>query len=312
MKKFFALIALLAALACPDADAAPRGGGSLIPKPALNAGYTLNTFSCIKCFTTGTVDMSATLSHGFKWYLWNFFSHSPSSSGITLGSDGTAALYQGFNSSLVSAGLIASPPYYVGTAFGGGGYFEAEVYFNPYTSVSGTDWPAWWMMSLEHLASDFGSQWPGQATSYNHFMEVDTFEYDRSSITQYGATLHDWYGIYNSTCGSTGGYCNVPSAFNVATVNVLKGTDWTIPHRIAVLWIPATASVNGSYTFYFDDIPMTQTTYSQFTTQSPPPTTSTSWTFGIGDQQHEVLILGDLNVKSVNVWQATTANNLTN
>ena len=41
----------------------------------------------------------------------------------------------------------------------------------------------------------------------------------------------------------------------------------------------------------------------------------TPWTFGILDQQHVVLILGTgpgepMTIESVNVWQASAANNL--
>jgi hypothetical protein len=323
VRSLLTALILSVALLCSQADAAPswRSGGSRIPAPARGAGYTVNTFSTESSFTSGNVDMGLTYASGYQWYFWNFFDDAPDSSGTTLESNGTASVFQtSSNATLVSAAQISSAPYFVGTAFGGGGYFEAEIAFDPKVSNASLAWPAWWMMSLEHLydfaAGNGNEQWPGQVAGYSHFMEVDTFEYDRTGQPyDYGGTLHDWFGLYNVTC--PGGYCGVDSDFNASTAKTPIGTDWTILHRLAVLWIPATSIAQGSYTFYFDDIAVAGPfTYSQYTSQGPPPTTSTPWTFGIGDQQHLVLILGSgwspLLVRSVNVWQASSAGNIHN
>ena len=83
-----------------------------------------------------------------------------------------------------------------------------------------------------------------------------------------------------------------------------------------MLWIPATASVDGTVTFYFDGVSSGSFSYSQFTTQAPPPTAQ-PWAGGVIDSQHLALILGNgsaarMQIQAVNVWQASTAGNVTN
>ena len=82
-----------------------------------------------------------------------------------------------------------------------------------------------------------------------------------------------------------------------------------------MLWIPATPTRRGSFSFYFDGVQVGPTTpYAAFQDQAPPPSFFSPWLFGIIDRQHLVLILGSnsgpLRVRSVNVWQASGANNL--
>ena len=247
---------LLTACLCFGQRHVVRTGGTPIPAAARAAGYTLNTFSTNQDFNTSTVDKSLTYASGFQWYVWNFFSETPSGSEVTLNSDGSATVYQlNNNGNIASAGYIPGSPNYVGTAFGGGGYFEAVLSFPPNSGYGVHGWPAWWMMSLEHLSGLAGQQWAGQATGYDHFLEVDTFEYDRNALVfpnTFGSTLHDWYGIYNVTCTA---YCDVQTNYNYSTYTAPIGTDWTLPHRYGCLWIPATGSTNGTFTFYLDDIP---------------------------------------------------------
>jgi hypothetical protein len=282
------------------------GGGSSIPAAARAAGYTLHTFSINSNFSTANVDQGITYASGYKMYYNNFFGPAPTVP-ETINTDGSMTL-SGSNGNLVSTGYIATSPYFVGTAFGGGGYFEAEIRFDPTTANAGSSWPAFWMMSLEHN-DRHDIQWTGEATGYMHFMEVDIMEWYQSARGQYQSTLHDWYGIYGTTCAA---WCNISSGFTPGIAKVPRGTDWTLYHRYAVAWIPATSTTSGRYDFYFDDIKMTSFSYSQFTTQAAPPTSSTTWTYGIGDSQHLTLEMGHEDVKSVNVWQATTANNITN
>lgn len=292
-----------------------------IPAAASSAGFNVNTFSSNANFSNSTVDTAATYAKGFQWYPWNFFNATPDPVGITPNPNGSISLLaDGTNeNNICSAAQQVVAPFFVGKAFGGGGYFETIVSFNPNGMANSQIWPAVWAMTLEHLFSlvegGASSQWQGQAAGYAHFLEVDTFEFDRSNTTQYGSTLHDWYGIFGTTCGP-GGFCNASSGFGPGTVTPPVGTDFNQQHKLGMLWIPATASVNGSYTFYFDDIVVAGPfSYSQFTNQTPPPT-SQPWLFGIGDQQHLVMILGGglnpFTITKVNVWQATTNNNMIN
>jgi hypothetical protein len=321
MQNLLAAIAIIVALVGPVLGAPARSGGSPIPAAAQSAGYTLNTFSVQSNFTSATVDVGITYSSGYKWYFWNFFGISPSAADTTLNTNGTLTTFSpvaNANASIATVGKIGSGPGFVGTAFGGGAYFEAEISFNPYAVNTANGWPAVWHMALEHLISSAGVQWTGQTTGYSHFIEVDDFEFDLNSLTKYGGSLHDWYGIYDVTCPPN--FCNITTSSTISTKNVPSGTDWTIFHRIGMLWVPATALVNGTVSFYFDDIQMgSPVSYSQFTTQSPPPTSMTTWTYGVIDNQHIPVIIGSgplangaITVKSVNVWQSSAANNLTN
>jgi hypothetical protein len=320
VKNLVRALALAVALLGDGVNAKPRhlAGGTPIPAAASAAGYTTLSFSTT-AFTTANVDWSLTEGAGFQWYSANFFNVTPSLGGSTLNADNSISI-EGVT--FGTAAQASGSPGYHGIAFGCGAYMEAEIGFQASAVSTALGWPAWWAMSLEHLVGLSGQQWSGQPSGYDHFMEVDTLEYDRPYSTlpnTYGGTLHDWYGIFNSTCSPPANqYCNVATPFTTSTKTVPPGTDWTLYHRVAVLWVPATSLANGTITFYFDDIPMNNpVSYSQFTSQSPPPTSSTPWTFGIIDQQHLTPLLDagtntPINVRSVHIWQNSSACNLYN
>ncbi|HEX4183349.1 MAG TPA: hypothetical protein VHY34_08825 [Caulobacteraceae bacterium] len=286
------------------------------PPQAAAVGFKTETFATA-AFSRSNVDFGLTKGPGFQWYFFNFFGYAPRSNLATLNSGGSitvAALSNNYGNYLASATALTSAPYYRGTAFGGGGYFEATLAYNPAAVKLSTGWPAWWSMSLEHLAGLSTQQWPNQAKSYMHFAEPDFFEADTGSAGSYGGAVHDWYGLYGSaSCPS---YCNVTMPWTTVLRTLPAGTNVNQYHRYGLLWVRATATTPGSYTYYFDGVQVgKKTTYSLYNNQPPVPTTSTPWTFGVVDKQHLVLILSTgsstpLNVQSVQVWQASTANNL--
>ena len=299
---------------------------SSAPSQAAAAGYQTETFATMSGFTSKTVDMGLTDASGFQWYFFNFFGYTPSSALTSLNSDGSVTLASftpptSSNTSMSSAAYTSTAPYYRGTAFGGGGYFEATLSFNASTVNGNGAWPAWWTMAIEHLAQLAGQQWPGQTAGYDHFIEPDIFEADTqwAGANTYGGDAHDWYGQWGAaTCSS---YCNVSISNlsgNAFVRTVPTGTNFSQYHKYGLLWIPATSTKRGSLTYYFDGVQVGPTTsYSPYTSQSPVPTTSTPWTFGIVDKQHLVLILGTgastpMRVQSVTVWQASTVNNMHN
>ncbi len=121
-------------------------------------------------------------------------------------------------------------------AFGGGAYFEAVFRFDPEDTINakGVGWPSWWAMAIEHLAGLPMQQWPGQPSGYDHFIETDFFEYDVWSFSphnEYGGAMHDWFGIWKSTCPNN--YCNVSNAggggtnFSSFQVQTPTSTDFT-------------------------------------------------------------------------------------
>jgi hypothetical protein len=301
--------------------------GSKAPPQAAAAGYLANTFS--STFAMSTVDVGDTKQAGFAWYLGQFFGEPDTpASDLTFNPDGTLTLdgagtvsNAGINTAAPSKSNAAG---WVGVAFGGGAYFEAVFSFNPQDTIAanGAGWPSWWAMAVEHLAFLPSEQWPGQATSYFHFIETDFFEYDVWSFSphnEYGGAMHDWWGLWQSTCPS--GYCNVSNAggdgtsFSNFQIQTPSSTDFTQDHAFGFLWIPATATQQGRATYYFDGQATNDVvTWAQYQSQAPPPG-MTPWTFGILDQQHVVLILGTgagepMTLKSVDVWQASAAENL--
>jgi len=295
---------------------------STAPAQAAAAGYNTETFATASNFTTNTVDMGLTNGAGYQWYFFNFFGYATSSALTTLNSDGSVTLASFSSGSpytdMSSAAAIATAPYYRGTAFGGGAYFEAVLAFNASSVNEVGGWPAWWTMSLEHLAGLSTEKWTGQVAGYEHFVEPDIFEADLGSAypNAYGGNTHDWYGLWGSSaCPS---YCNVQLPFTTVVRPVPTTTKFSQYHKYGLLWIPATATKKGSLTYYFDGVQVgPKTNYSEFTNQPPVPTTATPWTFGVIDKQHMVLILGTgastpMHVYSVKVWQASAANNMHN
>jgi hypothetical protein len=264
--------------------------------------------------------MGLTYGPGYQWYFANFFGQVPQSATTTLNNDGSATVADfgaNENTTLSSAAQISSAPYFRGTAFGGGGYFEATLAFNAATINTSTGWPAWWSMALEHLVGLPGQQWTGQASGYTHYIEPDFMEKEDTNSTDFGGAVHDWYGVYLTTCSGQV-YCNYATPYNIANRVLPAATNFSQYHRYGLLWVPATATKSGSITYFFDGVQVGSTiNYTQYTNQAPVPTATTPWTFGVIDKQHLVLILGTgastpMQVQSVTVWQASTANNMYN
>ena len=217
-----------------DADADAKS-----PPQAAAAGYDVHTFS--STFAKATVDLNDAKTSGFAWYLGQFFGDADTpASDLTFNADGTLTLDGA--GTVDNAGIDTAAPStsnsagWVGVAFGGGGYFEAVFAFDPKDTIAANDagWPSWWAMSIEHLASLPDEQWPGQATGYAHFIETDFFEYDVWSFSphnEYGGAMHDWWGLWQSTCAS--GYCNVSNSGGAGTsfsnfqVETPSSTDFT-------------------------------------------------------------------------------------
>lgn len=212
--------------------------------------------------------------------------------------------------------------------------------------------PSFYSFSLEHLVYPPGAPqqtWAGQTPPYDHFIEIDFLEYNRNQLVSpfsFGSEVHEYWGpSFGGLCppaDTGGGYCWLSLTVAGSGLVVPKQTDNTKYHRFAKLWIPATVSTQGSLTTYFDDIPLPngnagidQIFYTQFTGQAPPPGvplyydpggTSQPWAFGVVDIQHQVPILlagaakpgstnpagNTMTVRSVDVWQNSSACNLTN
>lgn len=284
------------------------------PPPAASAaGFLTETFAT-DGFTLANVDQSATYAPNRQWYLWNFFGKPPAPTLNRLLPDGTDENFG------ISAGQIATAAKtssgFVGTAFGDGGYFEAEIAFEREAVDARKGWPAWWAMALEHLIGR-GDEWAGQPSGFRHFIEVDAFEYNRPTNRpqQYGATVHDWFGLLQKSCpGPRSTFCSVDTPYGGSTKTAPEGTDWSAFHKIAFRWVPATQLRQGAITFYMDDRQMGDPVYFSSYQDQPPPPKWRPWSYSIVDRQHLVLILGGspsgMRIRSVHVWQRSAAGNL--
>lgn len=293
---------------------------SAAPAPAVAAGY--NTLTLNSTFAPATVDTGNTLAPGFDWYKGNCCGGISVPNPISFNADGTAIINGSsgnFNLQLATATCV--PPGcsfsggWVGTAYGGGGYFEVTWKFDPSLVNTANGWPSFWANPVDEVQT-----WPGQAPRYVQYVELDAFELCQGACggtvagSSFVGSLHNWYGISGTTC--TPGFCDVPGPISPATAQRPFGINWNLLHKVAVLWVPATASTNGSVTWYVDGVQSGQSqSWSQFTNQSAPPTTGTPWTFGQLDHQHMYLILGSganqpVTVVSAKVWQKDASGNL--
>ena len=277
------------------------------PPAASIAGYTVHTFSSAS-FQSDNVDTKTSYESGFQWYLSNLYHKNTSPSAITL-NDGGSLTTAG---ALASIGATEVPPFFVGTAFGCGAYMSAEISFDPATLGRPGGYPSFWAIDLSN-AINRSEHWAGAGAGYMHFAELDIAEFDwpwASYPLSYGATMHDTYGVYGVTCA---GWCHVSKS---SVVKAPDKTDFNLYHRVAALWVPATNSSNGYVKFFFDDIQEGDGfSWTQYTNQPPPPTSSTAWTLGVLDRDHLVLVLASgpntrMRVKSVDVWQGPGACNV--
>ncbi len=315
-KKAFSFVLLISLifLFCSNAFAS---SSSSFPPQAAEAGYTKNTFS--SNFSNNDIDVEDTRTHGFNWYVGRFFGWKPTPPHYYESSDETGLVIKtGKNFSMATAARVKGSKRWVGRAFGGGGYFEAEIKFNPDDVLrpKSKGWPSFWAMSIEHMANLPEEQWAGQEKGYAHFIEVDVLEYlfkEADNIGVYGANIHDWYGAWRETC-SPKQFCKYSVPYRHVRKSVPPDTDFNKYHKYGFLWIPATKETKGWGQFYFDDKPIgRKETWTLYEDQAPSMIRR-SWNFGILDRQHLVLILGtgenqSMSVRSVNMWQKSDKDN---
>jgi hypothetical protein len=304
----------------PDAD-----GGPPPPTPAEAAGYVVNTFS--STFQKSEVDLANSQKSGFQWYLAGFYGTPTNPSVLTFdAADGITITTSGGILTATPASPGTNVQNWVGVAFGGGGYFEATLSFNPGSVIdagANAGWPAWWGEPIEHFAVLPTVQWPGQVAGYQHYVETDFFEYDIWSWTphyEYSGAIIDWYGVWGSDACPT--FCNVQNSggpdtnYNNREVQSPPTTDFTQLHQYGFLWIPATATTSGSAQYFFDRVATNdKVTWTQYTGTETPPPGLAPWTFGALDAQHLLLVLDTgtaqpFHVQSVAVWQASDDDNL--
>ena len=211
-----------------------------------------------------------------------------------------------------------------GVAFGGGGYFEAELKFDPEDTLLGKTpwWPSFWSIAVEHLARLKDEQWPGMPSGYIHYAEVDFFEFAKGWWAPpkccYAGTINDWYGIWKQTCKE--GFCvrnnnlSGKTKFRNFRISYPSQIDFNAYHRYGLLWVPATETKPGYAQYFFDGKPTSDRVFWSKYSDQPAPPGDTPWTFGILDKQHLVITLGTgkdkpLTIRAFNVWQSSNNKN---
>ncbi|NKQ38229.1 MAG: hypothetical protein HF967_01900 [Methanosarcinales archaeon] len=297
------------------------GKTATAPQQAIDFSYTENTFS--SNFSNDEIDFNDTRHHGFKWYLGRFFGWKPTpAKHFYLPDDGPLTIKTGFkraNLSIATATTVKDTKRWVGQAFGGGGYFEAEIKFDPVyvKNLNNKGWPSFWTMAIEHMANLPESQWPSQEKGYVNFIEVDILEYlfkKEDNTNVYGANMHNWFGVWQETCYPKP-FCKHSLPYRQVRKTVPPDTDFNKYHKYGFLWVPATRETDGFGQFYFDDKPIGEKITWEIYDNQSPSMIKQPWTFGIIDRQHLVLILGTgenqpMTIRSVNVWQKSGKNNL--
>jgi hypothetical protein len=291
---------------------------STAPPQAQAVGYNLQTFG--SAVTVATAVNSTTsypeLIGGANWAPYTFTGTSWKNIGYTQNADGSVTLNgtgQTFGNGLSTAvagdaNTTTNRLSFTGTAFGGGGYFEA--------TMKSTGTMSFWFNDIETMngvsVNAGPNPWPGQAAGYGDWVEVDMAEFDTAQ--SYGIAFHNWYATVGSGTNSGSIFPKVMPS---------PTPDYTQYHKYGFLWVPATATAQGYGTFYFDGTAVGTLTWNKYNSAlGPPPTpaqttTGGGSTFSVLDTLHAALILGcnsgdTLTISSVNVWQATAANNLVN
>lgn len=320
MNRFLFSICLLATASLP----ARSMRAAEPPKQALEAGYVLNTFN--SDLGKAEVDYEKTYRSGKNWYLYNFWGSDVSARGIVFPSDeATYVVNDSINrNAQISTGArkrSGGAFTFVGTAFGGGAYFEATLAFDPeQVRAGGIDagWPSFWTLPLEVVLRNGEAQWRGQPKDYEQYAEIDVMEYGLIhkgyAIRFYGSNVHHFYGIFRKTCPQ--GFCDHHLGLKGSLIELPDEVKLTGFHRYGLLWIPATKQRSGFLQRYFDDMPIgDRVSWQPMPVDPLPPPEGKDWAFSVIDQEHHVLILGSskpapLHIKNVSVWQANDRSNI--
>jgi hypothetical protein len=235
------------------------------------------------------------------WRMWT------DAAAVQQNSDGSVVIRgggNGYNAQIATATPNADGTY-TGTAFGGGGYFEATISFVGAPVMNG-GWPSFWANDIENQINERTgngvSQWQGQPQGFVNNIEVDFLECMTGSGS-YGIAMHNWYGFQSSIQSVNSG--NVSGS----PVSLPAGTDTSKPHKYGFLWVPASGSAKGTGQFFFDGKQVGNTiSWNQYNPNTPPPPVVGDTAFSVLDSRNLYLILGTgpsnpMTVSSVTAWQ---------
>ena len=246
-------------------------------------------------FSKPDVDITDERAGGWNWYVHPFFGgkRDPKAE-ITFGMNGVTLQ----NANISSAALAGRGHELIGRTLSGPFYIEAVLSLGP-EPPHAKGWPSFWAMAAEHVSGGRDARDPGGHG--DRFIEDDFFERDTkfAGAATYGATLHEWSGHYQVECPKSG-FCDTannghgaPSTF---VMRPRADIDWSQPHRVGQLYIPARPSQPGTIQNYLDGQPIGTPTH--WRTQTD--------TFGIVYTQHLVIFLQakdqPMTVRSLKIW----------
>ena len=209
----------------------------------------------------GTIDWNNTLQPGFNWYLSRPYGWAP-----TLPSElsfcpncrgagqGVLTINPVINKGAwnIATAAVTADGGVVGQTWGPGRgwYFEAGFMFDDALARAHGS-PAIWMEPIDHMTGR--DQWEGQPAGYEHFSEIDLFEYQFYKVLgngSFGSARHDWYGAAApySDAGYLGYMAIVPYPAPV------WASTW---HKISALYVPGcdNGACTGSIQIWFDNVP---------------------------------------------------------
>ena len=310
--KWLCLPLLLLSALCSAQTALLFASSNGIPAPASAVGYNTETFNSTTLGTTaGTLQ------------LFNFFSNtvttSPTQNGdgsLTFTGVGSGNTY---NATVSSASHNAAKTnQWQGVAFGGGFYAEVTAQIISGTPPGGAQSASFWFNDVETMgpgAITAASQWPGQASDYGDWIEVDAFEFNQASLTSYPFGIINWYGIDGADNGVNAGAI---SGSPVAGIS----PNFHSLNQYGLLWVPATVSTQGYVKFYVNRVQVGNTIFwnkynSALAPPPPAPVSGGNSAFSIIDQRHLAIIFGvsssaiPMKVTAMQVWQSSSAGAVT-
>jgi hypothetical protein len=248
--------------------------------PAINVGTTANPTTSYPEIT-GDVNM---VPYTFTGTSWKNIGETNSNGAATLNGTGEA-----FGNGLATAEVTPAGQTLQGVAFGGGGYFQV--------TMAGNGPMSFWMNDAETMNGVSNGTGTDSADSW---IEADIAEFD--SPGAYGFTIHNWYGPVGS-----GDVINANE--NGASP---AGANYSEPNTYGMLWVPATATMQGYAKFYFNGVQVGNTiNWNQYV----PGESAAQNPFAVMDELHMVPILGagsgsTVTFSNLEVWQASASNDI--